>query len=157
MCEAPRHSSWPEIRGGRRGFSGKHSTEHLMGAAVPVAGGRGTNAKGKGVGEPRLLRLADLVELLRDGGPDDAGVEGGDVGADEWRKGARRAVGLYHVPQHRLLPLVELPVRVPPPEPARHRRHLLLFLLLHSTPSPTLARPRRRWSGAEGSRRREAS
>jgi hypothetical protein len=74
-----------------------------------------------------VFRLADLVELLRDGGTDDASVEGGDVGADERREGARRAVGLYHVPQHRLLPLVELPVRVPPPEPARHAR----------APSPT--------------------
>jgi hypothetical protein len=64
-----------------------------------------------------VFRLTDLAELLRDGGTDDAGVEGGYVGADERREGARRAVGLYHVPQHRLLPLVELPVRVPPPEP----------------------------------------
>jgi len=90
--------------------------------------------------------LADLVELLGDGGPDDAGVEGGDVGADEWREGARRAVGLHHVPQHRLLPLVELPVRVPPPEPARHRRHLLLLLL----PSQSHARSRSRDLAAGG-------
>jgi hypothetical protein len=110
-----------------------------MGAAVRVAGGRGARASGEW--KSQALRLADLVELLGDGGPDDAGVEGGDVGAHEWRDGARRAVGLHHTPQHRLLPPVELPVRVPPPEPARHRRHLLLFVLL---PSQSHARPRSR-------------
>jgi hypothetical protein len=114
--------------------SSKHSTEQLSSGqalrCVLEPGKQECAAEpqgGKGGWRFEVFRLADLVELLRDGGTDDASVEGGDVGADERREGARRAVGLYHVPQHRLLPLVELPVRVPPPEPARHAR----------APSPT--------------------
>jgi hypothetical protein len=102
-----------------RGLSIPSST--LCAEAPPRATTRSEAGRGEEEWRSGLfLEYPDLVKLLGDGGGDDAGVEGGDVGADEWRERARRAVRLHHVPEHRLLPPVELPVRVPPPQPPRH-------------------------------------